>query len=379
MKNLARILLPLSAIMLHASPAVAGSQGISLAGQAQAQGRTFTVLGPSSDADLARLRKVLEKIDGVEQIDFVKRAGGVTLRIRGDVSQRALATAAMSAGFDLMPPQPRTYIAQGPSADADIARLRVALMKAAENSQVQVEARTGGATLRVRGEVAGPALVAAAKTAGYDLRRESSYVASGSSADANYKRLREALSKLPGADQVNLHPVTGGASVLIVGEIEEGAFTAAAKSAGYSVRSLGGASGLRQLISPGPIEPANIEKLKLALKGLPGSSEIQVRPSPEGILITVPSGSSTPDAISAAAKTAGIELRPVTDAPTTSDVDNTERITPPASGERNVDDITKVGELAPDFSLITKDGKSKISLSDSRGKKPVVLIFGSYT
>ena len=167
--------------------------------------------------------------------------------------------------------------------------------------------------------------------------------------------------------------------MLIVGEIEEGAFTAAAKSAGYSVRSLGGASGLRQLISPGPIEPANIEKLKLALKGLPGSSEIQVRPSPGGILITVPSGSSTPDAISAAAKTAGIELRPVTDAPTTSDVDNTERITPPASGERNVDDITKVGELAPDFSLITKDGKSKISLSDSRGKKPVVLIFGSYT
>jgi len=37
------------------------------------------------------------------------------------------------------------------------------------------------------------------------------------------------------------------------------------------------------------------------------------------------------------------------------------------------------GEMAPDFTLPTQDGTSTVTLSDSRGKKPVVLIFGSFT
>jgi hypothetical protein len=37
------------------------------------------------------------------------------------------------------------------------------------------------------------------------------------------------------------------------------------------------------------------------------------------------------------------------------------------------------GQLAPDFTLPTPDGKKQITLSDARGKKPVVLIFGSFT
>jgi len=39
----------------------------------------------------------------------------------------------------------------------------------------------------------------------------------------------------------------------------------------------------------------------------------------------------------------------------------------------------KVGDEAPDFSLETIDKKSSVQLSDLRGKKPVVLVFGSYT
>jgi len=39
----------------------------------------------------------------------------------------------------------------------------------------------------------------------------------------------------------------------------------------------------------------------------------------------------------------------------------------------------KVGDQAPDVSLETLDGKSKVQLSALRGKSPVVLIFGSYT
>lgn len=38
-----------------------------------------------------------------------------------------------------------------------------------------------------------------------------------------------------------------------------------------------------------------------------------------------------------------------------------------------------VGDAAPDFTLATPDGKTKVTLSSFRAKKPVVLIFGSYT
>jgi hypothetical protein len=38
-----------------------------------------------------------------------------------------------------------------------------------------------------------------------------------------------------------------------------------------------------------------------------------------------------------------------------------------------------VGRMAPDFTLETYDGTRRISLSEFRGKKPVVLIFGNFT
>ncbi len=38
-----------------------------------------------------------------------------------------------------------------------------------------------------------------------------------------------------------------------------------------------------------------------------------------------------------------------------------------------------VGESAPDFSLNMLDHARQVKLSDFRGRKPVVLIFGSYT
>jgi hypothetical protein len=39
----------------------------------------------------------------------------------------------------------------------------------------------------------------------------------------------------------------------------------------------------------------------------------------------------------------------------------------------------KVGELAPDFELQDPDGHVAVRLSDFRGKRPVALVFGSYT
>ena len=39
----------------------------------------------------------------------------------------------------------------------------------------------------------------------------------------------------------------------------------------------------------------------------------------------------------------------------------------------------KVGDLAPDFALHDVRGLEQVRLSNFRGKKPVALIFGSFT
>lgn len=39
----------------------------------------------------------------------------------------------------------------------------------------------------------------------------------------------------------------------------------------------------------------------------------------------------------------------------------------------------KAGDTAPDFELSDVNGENTIRLSDFRGKKPVALIFGSFT
>jgi hypothetical protein len=39
----------------------------------------------------------------------------------------------------------------------------------------------------------------------------------------------------------------------------------------------------------------------------------------------------------------------------------------------------KAGELAPDFQLSDVNGEISVRLSDYRGRKPVALVFGSYT
>ena len=55
-----------------------------------------------------------------------------------------------------------------------------------------------------------------------------------------------------------------------------------------------------------------------------------------------------------------------------------EVITPAAKAERQKDQL-KVGDLAPDFTLPELKGSKEVTLSSFRGKKPVVLIFASYT
>ncbi len=39
----------------------------------------------------------------------------------------------------------------------------------------------------------------------------------------------------------------------------------------------------------------------------------------------------------------------------------------------------KIGDVAPDFLLKDSNGDNPVRLSDFKGKKPVALIFGSFT
>ncbi len=43
------------------------------------------------------------------------------------------------------------------------------------------------------------------------------------------------------------------------------------------------------------------------------------------------------------------------------------------------DDAPKVGDVAPVFTIKSLDGKSETNLASFKGKKPVLLFFGSYT
>ena len=53
---------------------------------------------------------------------------------------------------------------------------------------------------------------------------------------------------------------------------------------------------------------------------------------------------------------------------------------PPFKGSRDRQpDRLEEGDVAPDFTLKSPDGKRQVTLSDYRDKKPVALVFGSYT
>ena len=46
---------------------------------------------------------------------------------------------------------------------------------------------------------------------------------------------------------------------------------------------------------------------------------------------------------------------------------------------RRAPDKVHEGDVAPDFTLRSPDGKREVTLSEFRGSRPVALVFGSYT
>jgi len=48
--------------------------------------------------------------------------------------------------------------------------------------------------------------------------------------------------------------------------------------------------------------------------------------------------------------------------------------------QKNLDSkAPRAGDMAPDFTLTDVSGTRSVTLSDFRGKKPVALVFGSFT
>ena len=48
-------------------------------------------------------------------------------------------------------------------------------------------------------------------------------------------------------------------------------------------------------------------------------------------------------------------------------------------GDQRMSGGPRIGDTAPDFKLKTKDGDKEVQLASFKGKRPVVLVFGSYT
>lgn len=135
---------------------------------------------------------------------------------------------------------------------------------------------------------------------------------------------------------------------------------------------------MREFRIAGDASPTQ-QKLTDALQKVMGIGQVEIRTAPDGPHLVVSGGRARPDAIFSAATAAGVTLTPVPRVDLSSLEPRAGRDTPPDFDQWVTDELTKPGEPAPDFALLSKDGQSTLRLSDSRGKKPVVLIFGSCT
>jgi hypothetical protein len=236
-----------------------------------------------------------------------------------------------------------------------------------------------------------PAPAAAQAPPGQGQAAPRMFVVAGARTDADLARLQAAPAKAPGAGQVQARLQPDGTAIIrVFGAATDDALAAAAKASGFELKPFqrpgrpGGQPGAGyQLFSvTGTPTPQDEEKLRQALARVEGIGEFQLRRTPRGLMLGVPAGKVKPETVLAAAKAAGFDLQPVPGGPGQAGGrvgPDGQVITPPAPGERIQQDLTRVGDPAPDFTLITRDGKSKVALSDYRGKKPVVLLFGSYT
>jgi len=361
------------AMALLALPALAGSA------QTGARPATYIVAGSPTDGDLDRLAGILRALEGVEQVEPGRAAGTPTVRVRG-TGGTILLEAARRAGFTLRPISVRTFVAARVRTREDLSRLKGVLSSTEGVEQVDVAPAAGGAVLRVRAIPGSEVLLRAASSGGFVLDAVASFVATGSDAQADLSALKTRLGRTPGVVRVDLRPLVGGASLLVHGPVQEEMLAAAAGEAGYRLTPVGDpVAGGRRFQVQGTGRADDIPRLQAAIRDVPGAKGIQVTQEADGTVLEVRDRALDRDRLLSAARAAGFDLRPLEAAATPTLEEEAERNTPAASNERVLETQARPGQTAPDFTLITKDGRGTITLSTLAGKRPVVLIFASYT
>jgi len=100
-----------------------------------------------------------------------------------------------------------------------------------------------------------------------------SYIISGSTAEADLARLREAIGKISGVEQVELNGRPGRATLRIRGKADAATLIVAAKSAGFDLQP----PPLRSFIATGSSRDEDIGRLREALRKLDGMEQFEVR------------------------------------------------------------------------------------------------------
>jgi translation elongation factor EF-1beta len=341
----------------------------------------FLATGPSGEAELARLREALARVDRVTNVEA--HAGGdgavVLVSVDGESPMSLLAAAGKTVGFLVRPAPTRFYTAAGPTGDADRTRLQEALRKVRDAGQVEVSQQPAGAAVRIIGAAPTAVLAAVAKSVGFGLRQLGAFVVSGPSAEDNLERLRSALGDVAGVEEVEMRGLTGGATLIIYGDVNHVALVKAAKDTGYTLWPLSDAVTQREFRIDSTASAMNHQLLQEALRNVEEIGKVEIRSTADGFRLIVSGGRARPREIVGAATAAGFALTPVTTVTPPTLEPKAGRGTPPDFDERVLDEFTEPGAPAPDFALLSKDGQSTIRLSDYRGKKPVVLMFGSCT
>ena len=271
----------------------------------------------------------------------------------------------------------RVFTAVGPATEADVTRLREALAKVTGIGNMQVSLTPTGAAIRLGGPAPLADLLAAGKSAGYNLRQMAGYVVAGPNGNADLERLRTVLGQLPGVEAVETRALSGGATLLVYGGAAQPDLTTAAKGAGFTLWSINDGS-VREFRMSGAT-PEALRKLVETLKGTEGVVSAELRTAPDGPRLVLTMGRGRPEGVRDVATAAGVTLTPVDEVVLPSLEPRAGRDTPPDFDQWVMEELTQPGEPAPDFALLAKDGKTTLRLSDSRGKRPVVLMFGSCT
>lgn len=344
--------------------------------------RLYVARGSTSQAELSRLKAAVSRLAGVKAVEVRAESGAIAVTIDGDGSstQSLFAAAARSAGYVLRPAPARNYAASGPQGEAELAGLRVILAKVPGVERVELGAAPMGAAVRLNGIVRDSVLKEAAKASGYTLTQMGSYVASGPSGEKNLALLRSSLLSAEGVEKVEMQGLKGGATLLVYGDTNEDFLAAAAKPAGYIVWPLSAGSGVREFRIGAAAGETQQKALAKRLQGLEGIGEVSLKSEPDGAVLVVAGGRVRPDALRSAAMETGVELTPLPEKITLPTLTpRAERGTPPDYENRVLEEMAKQGEPAPGFSLLSKDGKTRLGLAEHVGKRPVVLLFGSCT